>query len=59
MFDTIINSFTKNLINDNRWEMFLDGLKNTLLIAAAATVLGIIIGALVAIVKTITAQPES
>ena len=56
MFDTIINSFTKNLINDNRWEMFLDGLKNTLLIAAAATVLGIIIGALVAIVKTITAQ---
>ena len=56
MFDTIINSFTKNLINDNRWEMFLDGLKNTLLIAATATVLGIIIGALVAIVKTITAQ---
>lgn len=54
--ETLINSFQKNLIADNRWEMFLEGFKNTLLIAAVATVLGIIIGAMVAIVKTVNVQ---
>lgn len=39
------------LIKDNRYKYFLEGLSNTLLIAIFSTLIGIIIGALVAIIK--------
>ena len=39
------------LIAENRWQMYLEGLGNTLLIAVCAVVIGVVIGFVVAIVK--------
>lgn len=44
-------SFNKTFIVDSRYQLFLTGIKNTILIAFFATVLGIIIGLIVAIVR--------
>ena len=43
------------IITENRWMMYLQGLSVTLLIAAAACVLGTIIGLLIAVIKIYTA----
>ena len=55
-FELVAKSFRITFIDENRWQMFLEGLGNTLLIALCATVLGVLIGALVAIVKTLHKQ---
>lgn len=52
-FDTITQLFNKTFIVDNRYQYFLTGLKNTIVTALAATVMGIIIGVIVAIVKVL------
>lgn len=52
-FDTIAQLFNKTFIVDNRYQYFLTGLKNTIVTALAATVMGIIIGVIVAIVKVL------
>lgn len=44
-------SFNKTFIVDSRYQLFLTGIKNTILIAFFATVIGIIIGLIVAIVR--------
>ena len=54
--DYLATAFDKTFIREARYMMFLDGLKNTLIIALGATVLGVIIGALIAIVKTVHKQ---
>jgi len=51
MFDNLILAFEKTFIRENRYMMFVNGLKNTLIIAVFATLIGVAIGALVAIVK--------
>ena len=51
MFDKLILAFEKTFIREDRYKMFLDGLSNTLIIAVCATLIGVVIGALVAIVK--------
>jgi len=51
-----VRGFTTTFIDENRYELFLKGIGNTLLTALFATVVGIIIGALVAIVKTVHKQ---
>ncbi|MBO7175809.1 MAG: amino acid ABC transporter permease [Clostridia bacterium] len=51
MFDKLILAFEKTFIREDRYKMFLDGLSNTLIIAICATLIGVVIGALVAIVK--------
>ncbi len=51
MFDNLFLAFEKTFIRENRYMMFVNGLKNTLIIALFATLIGVIIGALVAIVK--------
>ena len=43
--------FEKTFIRDNRYLYFLEGLGNTLIIAIAATICGVIIGIIVAITK--------
>jgi len=48
----IVNSFTKTFITENRYMVFVKGLGNTLLIALFATIAGVVIGSLVAIIKT-------
>lgn len=51
MFDKLILAFEKTFIRENRYMMFVNGLKNTLIIALFATLIGVVIGSLVAIVK--------
>ena len=48
----IVNSFTKTFLTEDRYLVFVKGLGNTLLIAFFATIAGVIIGSLIAIVKT-------
>lgn len=55
-FESVRDSFVGTFITESRWKMFAEGLGNTLLIALCATVIGVIIGALVAIVKTVNKQ---
>jgi His/Glu/Gln/Arg/opine family amino acid ABC transporter permease subunit len=52
----LIEAFEKTFIREARYEMFLSGLGKTLLITVGATLLGVIIGALIAVVKTIYKQ---
>lgn len=56
MWDWLVNGFTKTFIVDNRWMLFVDGFKVTIIIAVFATLVGIIIGTLVAIGKVYCAQ---
>lgn len=51
MLENLLSALEKTFLRDDRYMMFLNGLKNTLIIAVFATVIGVIIGALVAIVK--------
>lgn len=56
MFDKIVNGFVKTFIAENRYKLFIDGFKNTILIAVVATVIGVIIGAIVAIIRVFNKQ---
>jgi His/Glu/Gln/Arg/opine family amino acid ABC transporter permease subunit len=51
IMDTLINSLSRALLRDDRWKMYLQGLELTLLIAAVACAIGIVIGILVATAK--------
>lgn len=46
------DSFYLNFIEDNRWKYLTSGLVNTLLITAGALVLGVVLGFLIALVRT-------
>lgn len=50
-FAEFAEMFEKTFIRDNRYLYFLEGLGNTLIIAIAATICGVIIGIIVAITK--------
>lgn len=50
--DQIIKSIQLNLIKDNRYMYIVDGLKNTMIITIFATLLGIFLGLIVALVRT-------
>ena len=52
----IIEGFEKTFIREDRYKMFLEGIGNTLMVALFATMIGVLIGALIAIVKTIHKQ---
>ena len=47
----MIDSFYKTLIYDDRYKYILEGLKNTLVIALFAVLIGIILGILISLVK--------
>jgi His/Glu/Gln/Arg/opine family amino acid ABC transporter permease subunit len=49
--EEFIQKFTQTFITDDRYKYFIDGLKITLLIAALAACIGIVIGFLIAIIK--------
>lgn len=49
--DKFLNSFNKTFIMDSRYELFLTGIKNTITIAFFATLMGIAIGLMVAVVR--------
>ena len=47
----IYEDFYKSVIYDNRYLYILEGLKNTLLIALGAVILGVVLGLVVAIIR--------
>ncbi len=49
--ESLLNNLYVSLIVDDRWKLYLSGLEVTLIIAAVATIFGIMIGLIVAIVK--------
>ena len=46
------NDFILNFVNDSRWKWLLDGLKNTLVITFFALLLGLMIGIVIAIIRS-------
>ena len=46
------SSFISNFIDDNRWRYITDGLKITLLVPVFAVLIGVVLGFLIAIVRT-------
>ena len=52
----LCSAFEKTFIREDRYLDFLSGLGNTLLITLGATVLGVVIGAMIAVIKTIHKQ---
>lgn len=52
----IVDGFKATFIEENRYLMFLEGLGNTLLVALFATLVGVVLGVLIAIVKTINKE---
>ncbi len=51
MFDDLPGQFYSTFIENDRWQMFLEGFGMTILLAVGAVIIGFILGALVAIVK--------
>ena len=56
MWDNFGQQLYDNLILNDRWKLYLTGLKNTMLITIGAAILGIILGSLVAICKVYAAE---
>ena len=56
MIEKIINGFVKTFIAEDRYKMFLTGFWNTIQIAFVATVIGVVIGAIVAIIRVFNKQ---
>lgn len=52
-FESLLQQFNKTFIVDDRYMYFLTGLKNTIITALAATLMGILIGVIVAIIKVL------
>ena len=51
MFDAIVKGFVKTFIAEERYKLFFEGIGNTLLIAFFATLMGVVLGTIVAIIK--------
>lgn len=51
-FSDIKSKFILNFVSENRWKYLTDGLKVTLIVTFFAVLLGIVIGALIAIVRS-------
>ncbi len=56
MFENIAKAFKKTFIAEDRYMMFLEGFWNTIQIALVATLIGVAIGAVVAIVRVFHKQ---
>ena len=52
MFESLKADFILNFVEGDRWKYLVDGLKNTLYITFVALLLGILIGVLVAIIRS-------
>ena len=51
MFDKLVDGFVKTFIVEDRYMMFLNGFWNTIQIAFVATLIGVLIGAVVAVIR--------
>ena len=52
MWNTFVEQFNQNFIEDARWAFLLKGLGNTLLITVFAVMIGIVLGFLIAVVRS-------
>ena len=52
MWETFVDGFTQSFIVDNRWRYMVTGLKNTLLVTVCALGLGVVLGVLVAVIRS-------
>ena len=59
MFSDFTDQLYNNIIADNRWKMYLEGLGNTLIMALGALVVGIVIGCLIAVCKVTYANRKA
>ena len=53
MFELFKEGFIKTFIRDNRYKVFLEGFKNTMIITITAAIIGVIIGVLVSLVHSL------
>ena len=53
MLETFKQGFIKTFIRDNRYKVFIEGFKNTMIITIVAAIIGIIIGVFVSFVHTL------
>ena len=51
LLNKIYDNFYKTVIVDNRYELILEGLKNTLIISLGALIIGILIGSIISIIR--------
>lgn len=51
-WDNLVSKFILNFIEDNRWKYLWTGLGNTLKMTLGALVVGIVVGAIIAVVRT-------
>ena len=59
MFDNFGQQLYDNIIKDDRWKWYLEGLGNTLIMTLGAVVIGVVIGCLLAICKVTAANRKS
>ena len=50
LWQTLVKEFTRTFITDNRWMVFWNGFKNTIMITVVAALIGIAIGVVVSVV---------
>jgi len=48
--ENLVTQFTRTFIVDNRWKVFLNGFRNTLIITLIAAAIGVVIGVIIAVV---------
>ena len=53
MFELLKQGFIKTFIRDNRYKIFVEGFKNTLIITIVAAIIGIILGVIVSFVHSL------
>ena len=53
MFESLKQGFIKTFIRDNRYKVFLEGFKNTMIITIVAALIGIVLGVIVSFVHSL------
>ena len=56
IIEVLVSGFEKTFIRDDRYQIFLQGIGNTLLIALFATLMGVLLGTIVAVIKVLNKQ---
>ena len=51
-FENFCNKFVSNFITDDRWKYLLKGLKTTLIISLFAVIIGVVLGFLIAVIRS-------
>lgn len=57
--DNIILEFQKTFIRDNRWKVFVEGFKNTMVITLVAVLIGIALGTFISLVHALAEDTKS